>query len=193
MWNGCAVSSGTGRAPTARSLSSCCWEELILEPRKAELFTHPFLAFRASHSPHGRDTVHQSMAHKGYLFYASWEQTLVSRSSSGCLISLQAEITPEWVGSMRVETRRRLRGEPRQLMSPWDRNKSPALIFECCMPSIWVSQQNWRCIFLLQGGSLSRKVPDAKIIWWNGKKWAIYWPGDAFVFNCCNFQLSQWI
>lgn len=38
-------------SPNSCSVSSCCWEDLILELRKAELFTHPFSAFRAGHSP----------------------------------------------------------------------------------------------------------------------------------------------
>lgn len=48
-------------------------------------------------------------------------------------------------------------------------------------------------IFLSQGDGIRRKVLDAEIIWRNGKKWAIYWHGDAFIFNCYNFQLSKWI
>lgn len=178
-------------SPNSCSISSCCWEDLILEQRKAELFTSPFLAFRASHSPPREYCPSEYVSQR--LFNASWEQILVRGSSAGCLVSLQAEITPEWVGSMRVETKGRRRGAPRQLTSAWDRNEYPTLTSDCHVPSIWVSQQRWSCILLSQGGDLSRKVPHAEIIWRNGKKWAIYWPGDAFIFNCYNFHRSQWI
>lgn len=60
-----------------------------------------------------------------------------------------------------------------------------------CAIHLSIPADSW--IFLSKGGGISRKVPDAEIIWRNGKKQAIYWPGDAFIFNCYNFQLSQWI